>query len=77
MDRDRFDEISRLAKGFVETEGAKAVFESWRDGMLEQVRKVPSNRMHWESLDPIDKELDETIAFDVINKFLDFIVRNQ
>jgi hypothetical protein len=41
---------------------AEDVFFAWRDGMLEQDRRVPARRMSWATLSQQDRELDAKIA---------------
>jgi hypothetical protein len=41
---------------------AQDVHMAWRDGMLEQGRRVPARRMEWRTLSAKDRVLDRKIA---------------
>jgi hypothetical protein len=58
---------------FADHNGYLEVWRSWRDTMVEQGRNVPAIRMDMNTLPQNDIELDQTIAFDVIRDFVDYI----
>ena len=51
-------------------QGAKDVWQSWRDNMLHSGRSVDLNKMNWDDLPERDCRLDSKIAYDVILKFI-------
>ncbi len=62
-----------FVKWFSSTNGAAEVWRSWKDNMLAQCRNVTQERLNWDTLPQIDKELDAKIAYDVISDFLFYI----
>lgn len=51
-------------------QGAKDVWQSWRDNMLKAGRSVKMELMYWDTLPEKDRTLDSRIAYDVILKFI-------
>ena len=56
-------------QGFAVRHGARALWQAWRDTMINQGRPVAAERMDWDTLPEIDKELDTAIAAEVLYKF--------
>jgi hypothetical protein len=65
--------IYMVIRDFCLSNGGREVHRSWRDKMLSQGRDVAKERMDWDTLPEDDKELDQTIARDVITDFIAFI----
>jgi hypothetical protein len=55
---------------FCDSNGGQQVWQSWKEMMLVQHREVESKRLNWGTLSYRDKELDKSIAFEVIQDFI-------
>lgn len=51
-------------------QAARAVHAAWVKGMQHQHRDVDRHRLKWTTLDPVDRDLDASIARDVIQALL-------
>jgi hypothetical protein len=74
--KDRFARVSMGAiYDFSKESGAMEVWQTWVTTMSQQGRDVPPHRREWSTLPELDKQLDTKIAWMVITRFYEYLIR--